>query len=100
MTNALEEFKGHVGSQEIICVSLYCYVEVESAYLLRKDYTPEDFKLFLQSLNFEYDSNYTGQQLYGTIWYADGAWSSRGEYAGYDHWQHNIMPDIPNELLA
>ena len=37
---------------------------------------------FLNDLNFEYDSGYGGQELYGTVWFKDNTWAGRGEYDG------------------
>jgi hypothetical protein len=49
----------------------------------------------LPQLNFEYDSGFGGQNLYGTVWYEDGTWSSRGEYEGSEWWQYNVCPPLP-----
>jgi hypothetical protein len=49
----------------------------------------------LPQLNFDYDSGFGGQNLYGTIWYSDGTWSSRGEYDGSEWWQYNKCPELP-----
>jgi hypothetical protein len=48
----------------------------------------------LPQLDFEYDSGYGGQELFGYIWYEDGTWSSRGEYDGSEWWEHVSRPDF------
>jgi hypothetical protein len=53
---------------------------------------------FLRALDFEYDSGYGTQELFGTVWLSDGTWLSRGEYDGSEWWEHNKIPDIPEEL--
>jgi len=46
-------------------------------------------------LDFEYDSGYGLQHLFGHIWYEDGSWSERGEYDGSEWWEHKYCPPIP-----
>jgi len=65
---------------------------------LKVGYSEQDFEQFLNSLDFHYDSGYGGQELYGIIWYEDGTWSERGEYDGSEWWEHQVIPDIPEEL--
>ena len=62
-------------------------------------YTQEQYDEFVNSLDFEYDDGYGGQELFGTIWYKDGTWSDRGEYEGSEWWNYQSCPDIPQELL-
>ena len=46
----------------------------------------------------DYDSGYGSQQLFGTIWYKDGTWSTRGEYDGSEWWKYNSCPELPKLL--
>jgi hypothetical protein len=70
----------------------------EKKFLLLEEYTQEQFEQWLASLDFEYDAGFGGQMLYGTLWFTDGSWGSRGEYDGSEWWVLNIYPVIPDEL--
>jgi len=52
----------------------------------------------LPRLDFDYDSGYGGQELFGYIWYADGTWSERGEYDGSEWWEHMTRPPLDIEI--
>lgn len=103
MSNARDEFMGEVDGKAVICAHVkhgknYWDDEEITGYLLPVGHTSEDYEEFLKALNFEYDDGYGGQELYGTIWYADCTWSSRGEYDGSEWWEYNVLPEIPMEL--
>ena len=104
-TNAKEEFLAHVKNSGKVVKAVdiqlgYYYKEDEQvSKTLKVGYTDEEYEAFLESLNFSYDSGYGGQELYGTIWYVGGTWSSRGEYDGSEWWEYNNCPKIPKELL-
>jgi hypothetical protein len=66
--------------------------------ILKENYNNQDFMDFLESLNFNYDSGYGGQELYGTVWLNDGTWYTRGEYDGSEWWEYHRCPSIPEEL--
>ena len=66
--------------------------------LLNLGYIPSDYTMFLDSLDFTYDSGYGGQELFGTIWFVDGSWAERGEYDGAEWWAYKQCPEIPAEL--
>lgn len=65
---------------------------------LKVDYTQEEYEFFLQGLDFNYDSGYGTQQLFGTLWHEDGSWQERGEYDGSEWWEHKQLPTIPEFL--
>ncbi len=65
---------------------------------LKENYDEEELTNFLSDLDFEYDSGYGQQELYGIIWLADGSWLSREEYDGSEWWQHNFLPLVPSYL--
>ena len=54
----------------------------------------------LSYLDFEYDESYGSQVMTGTIWYADGTWSERGEYDGSEWWEHRARPALPVSDIA
>lgn len=67
-------------------------------YNLKVNHTEEELNKFLDSLDFNYDSGYGWQQLFGTIWFTDGSWADRDEYDGSEWWEHRRLPDIPQDL--
>lgn len=103
-TNAKGEFLSEVDGYEILCAGVTrdrsCGWDdsVKFDKALPVGFTPQEYAAFLESLDFSYDSGYGGQELFGTIWYKDGTWSSRGEYDGSEWWERNVVPTIPDEL--
>jgi hypothetical protein len=99
--NAREEFIKHIGSRKVLCAEIqrgdYGYDE-SVVYNLTTGWDSEDWSKFLSNLDFEYDCGYGGQNLFGTIWYADGTWSDRGEYDGSEWYEYHICPNIPAKL--
>lgn len=71
----------------------------DKKFKLTLNHTKLDLENFLESLNFTYDSGYGSQKLFGIIWLKDGTWLSRKEYDGNEWWLHNVLPEIPKELL-
>ena len=68
-------------------------------YKLTINHTAAELESFYKSLDFQYNNGYGGQELFGTIWLEDGTWLSRGEYDGSEWWEHNVLPQIPSDLL-
>jgi hypothetical protein len=58
-------------------------------------YTTGTLEEILPLMHFDYDSGFGSQELYGTIWFADGSWATRGEYDGSEWWQHHTPPVLP-----
>lgn len=101
MTNARIEFEEHTKDKVVKCAMVYkqeSYWEDGPKILLPVGYNLVQYENFLDQLNFTYDSGYGGQELFGIIWYEDGSWSERGEYDGSEWWEHNELPEIPEEL--
>lgn len=99
--NAKGEFLNHISNREVLCAQIQKgddYDDDKSVFNLTTGWTKEDWDQFLSDLGFVYDSGYGGQNLFGTIWYVDGTWSSRGEYDGSEWWEYNQCPNIPVEL--
>lgn len=79
--------------------SLWDEDEPESKHIILKvGYTTEEYNMFVNQLDFDYDAGYGGQELYGTVWLTDDTWLTRGEYDGSEWWDFNSLPEIPEEL--
>jgi hypothetical protein len=101
MRNAKGEFLNHISDRVVLCAQIQngdYYDDDKSVFNLTTGWINEDWNKFLSDLDFEYDSGYGGQNLFGTIWYVDGTWSERGEYDGSEWWEYNMCPNIPKEL--
>ena len=96
--NAREEFIKHIGGRKVLCAKIHGDYGDPAVFNLTTGWGAEDWSKFLSGIDFEYDSGYGGQNLFGIIWYADGTWSERGEYDGSEWWEHQKRPDIPTEL--
>ena len=103
MANAKEEFLYLVKDFEVKCAKIsyeHCWnIETCSKHTLPINYTEEQYNNFVDSLDFEYDSGYGGQELFGTIWFKDGTWADRGEYDGSEWWDYHVCPTIPDYLI-
>ena len=103
MSNAKEEFIGHVAGKQVLCAIIQReenYDDKKPVAILKSGFTDSEYVTFLNALDFEYDSGFGGQELFGDIWYKDGTWSDRGEYDGSEWWQHQQVPKIPKECAA
>jgi hypothetical protein len=100
--NAKVEFLSHIGSRKVLCAQIQHGEDYSDdkpgVFNLTTGWNSEDWNRFLSDIDFEYDSGYGGQNLFGTIWYADGTWSDRGEFDGSEWWDYHICPNIPTEL--
>jgi len=100
MSNCKDEFLEAIKGHDVLCADIkYCksYYEEEQSFL-KVGFSESDFNLFLESLNYDYDDGYGGQEVFGTIWYKDGTWSERGEYDGSEWWEYKVVPTIPDNL--
>jgi len=101
--NAKSEMVEHVADRVVLCAKVTLgrdYQDDRNDFVLRVGHTQADHDAFFQSLDFEYDSGFGRQELYGNIWYQDGTWSDRGEYDGSEWWQYQSVPKIPEECAA
>ena len=105
--NAKIEFLNHIYNRGVICASIRRGYDWDSdsratalntVFNLTTGWDKEDWDNFLSDLDFDYDSGYGGQNLFGTIWYEDGSWSDRGEYDGSEWYDHHVCPPIPKDL--
>ena len=102
--NAKQEFLQHIiyptGSNHsnVLCAEISINTKDKTSTFLTTGYTKEEWDQFLSDIDKEYDDGYGGQELYGTIWYKDGTWSTRGEYDGSEWWDYHSVPEIPDNL--
>jgi hypothetical protein len=103
MRNAKEELlKLLEGRAKVKCATITNgdeWDEDKKDIILKVGYSETEYSDFLKQLDFDYDSGYGGQNLFGTVWMEDGTWCTRGEYDGSEWWEHNQLPEIPSELL-
>jgi len=101
--NAKEELLDIIENKNITIKCAHLYTEYlfknEPIFILKCNYTLDEYNNFLKELDFEYDNGYGMQHLYGIVWLSDNTWLSRSEYDGSEYWVHNILPEIPKELI-
>lgn len=98
--NAKEELQVFLRDKAPIKCAIIHNEDDELKIKLLLNYNNEDLISFYKSLDFDYDNSYGCQYLEGTIWLRDGTWISRGEYDGSEWWEHNVLPEIPNDLVS
>lgn len=93
--NAKTEFLEEIEGKTLICARIKKdYYGDENTWIILKDnYTPQDLINFCNQLDFEYDSGFGGQELFGLILFSD-SYSDRGEYDGSEWWNNHKMPTI------
>ena len=97
MTNAKREILEEVGEKQVELVRI---IFGQSHYDELQQLIEGELADVLPLLNFDYDSGYGGQYLYGYIWYKDGTWSERGEYDGSEWWEHKERPAKDVEITT
>lgn len=78
----------------------YDEIDEYDYFYLFKNYTEDEYVEFLERLNFNYDSGYGIQMLFGNIWFEDIktkniVWADRGEYDGSEWWELHLCPEEP-----
>ena len=106
--NAKKEFLSLFNGREVKCAYLsngkdedWYTIDEDNPfkeYILKVDYSKEDYKQFLESIDFEYDNGYGSQELFGLVWFKDGTWAERYEYDGAESWIIESCPTIPEQL--
>lgn len=93
MTNAKQELLSHIEGKHVFRVEVnyesFCDVTFDGVNTVIKG----DLDTVLPLLDFEYDSGFGSQNLYGYIWYTDGTWSERDEYDGSEWWATIVRPE-------
>jgi hypothetical protein len=111
MTNAKEELLAKLKTNNLAIKCAYIRTDRNSYWdnndnyiqpapiLLREGHSIGEYEEFLHKLDFEYDSGYGGQELYGTVWLMEeGTWLERGEYDGSEWWNYQRCPKVLEEL--
>ena len=100
----LERILKHRNDVSIACADIYTEEwgsdHQETHYVLKLNYDKEQYDSFMESLNFEYDSGYGGQKLFGIVWLDNNSWLSRGEYDGSEWWDWNQYPEYPDSVKS
>jgi len=84
MINAKEEFLEEIKDKEVLCA-------IVNNFILKCEYTENEFEQFLHKLDFKYNDRLGSQRLSGIVWYKDGAWSER---FGAEYWEYRKCPEI------
>ena len=103
MANCKDDFIKETNGKNVLCAEItngrgYWDDERKKKVILPIGYSDSAMHNFLQAINYQYDSGHGGQEVYGTIWYADGTWSERVEYDGSEWWEHKSCPQIPDDM--
>lgn len=103
MRNAKQELLNAMGSSiaNLRCATIThnpFYGDRPKKVLLKEGYTQADLDEFISKLDFDYDAGYGSQELFGMVWFNDGAWMDRYEYDGAESWDWHKYPSIPDEL--
>jgi hypothetical protein len=99
--NAKIEFLNHISNRGVICASIrrgYDWDSDSTVFNLTTGWTKEDWDNFLSDLDFDYDSGYGTQNLFGTIWYEDGNYTKFRQNYKNEWYEHHVCPPIPKEL--
>jgi hypothetical protein len=105
MINAKNEFLEHIkedtNNSTIKCAQITLRVKsVKVIVNLCVGYTAEDYLIFLESINKNYDNWYSSHSMSGLIWYTNQAtWSSHSCYDGCGWWDFYETPEISPELI-
>lgn len=100
MRNAKEELLSSVNKlDDIVCAKIqyesYDSDEIAKDLILKVGHTKEEMQSFLNELDFEYDSGYGPQELYGIVWLKDNeAWLERDGSEDQEWWARKERPTI------
>jgi len=94
--NAKVEFLSTISSYKLIASEInYRDIDgIEHDIKLKPLFNKNEYDIFLESLNHEYDDGFGGQNLYGVIFCEDAVWMQRGEYDGSEWWDTYQYPDM------
>ena len=93
---AMDDMRNNNAHESITYHNLAIYPLDRIDLIYYKNGTPSALANALRLLDFCYDSDFGGQELFGTIWLKDGTWLERSEYDGSECWDHKIRPEMPS----
>ncbi len=95
MTNARQELLNFLENKpEVVCLT---FARLQACWN-EGPYTTGTLGEILPLMDFDYDSGFGTQELFGTIWFADGSWADRQEYDGSESWDHQTPPALPERF--
>jgi hypothetical protein len=108
LLDKMEHIDKWLGGTKIVCATIHIdpygyYDEDEQPskpHILKQGHTPEELTKFLNGLDFNYNSGYGTQELFGTVWFTNGIWMDRYEYDGSESWDIHKYPAIPYDLQS
>lgn len=96
---AMDDMRNNNAHESITHHNLAIYPMHKIDLTFYKNGTESALALALELLDFCYDSDFGGQELFGTVWLKDGSWLERSEYDGSECWDHKIKPEMPSLTL-
>jgi hypothetical protein len=93
MINAKEELLEAIKATDLHLDSAVVFYQDEKI-ILKDCYCQEETNKFFKILDFEYDSDFGTQELFGTVLLSEGAWLERGEYNGSEWWELKTRPNL------
>ena len=100
MMNAKKEFLNEIiyVDDKLVCAKIKYYNEDSfKEFVLKPNFSDDEYDKFLEELDFEYDDGYGSQELFGIILFEKG-WCSRIEYDGSEWWEYNLKPSVEDVL--
>lgn len=101
MANAKTQFLKAINDKTLICARVGIdredFGQNIKWFILKNNFSKQEFDDFCDKLNFNYDDGYGSQELFGIILFSD-SYSDRGEYDGSEWWENHRMPTIKEVL--
>lgn len=94
--NAKNEFLSIISGYKLIASEIRYMDNIGISHDIKLNplFSKNEYDVFLDSLNNDYDDGYGGQNLFGVIFCEDGAWMQRDEYDGSEWWSIYQYPDM------
>ena len=104
--NLKDELLNHIRNRDVYCADLFILKErgeVGLSYFtklqvsLPTGFIESDWNNFLKSLDDNLKNLGASDRLFGTIWYSDVTWSTKGTGI-HDEWKYHKYPTVPTYL--
>ncbi len=93
---ALDDMRNDNAHESITHHNLALFPEDRIDVIFYKNSNPTALANALELLDFCYNCDFGGQELFGTVWLKDGSWLERYEYDGSEIWEHKFKPKMPS----